>query len=234
MFVIIGRLAIAMSRHYWDEYLNFNLDKAILNSTLKFHQANISYRDIDVEELSDDDKMMWIECTLKECLYSDVMLKIYDYTEIKDGIKLIYDIMRKNYKDVEYKLSMPIMSIYNKEYGVESGHYSFNFGDMKLIKYKELSKIDEGINCKSDIVLGFFLSIEKAIVMYGGSGYEKALQQIGYISYRTYLDLKEQRICINKIYEQKQKFTHYVGLNVRRQLCTDIYQIRVHDIFYKG
>lgn len=218
---------IVMSKHYWDEYLNFNLDINELNRILKFHQSNICLFDIEQDILNNELKQEWIRTTISNVIFSDITLKKYNFSELKLHIKNIVEAITDIYNDIEKVLCMPILSIYNNNYDIEMGHYTFNLKDRILIKYKDIEKEEISNIEPKDIILSFFINIERAVLLYKGIGYFESILQVGFISQSVFHLLKKNGVSVSEIFIPKQTFTHLVGLNLRKQLCSKIYGIGI-------
>ncbi len=64
--------------------------------------------------------------------------------------------------------------------------------------------------------LSYFLSIEESIAAYGGIGYLKGIFQIGQISKDVEGGMENK--LLHNIFINSQKFTHEIGINLRKQL----------------
>lgn len=220
-----------MSKHYWDEYLNFNLDINELNRILKFHQSNVYLFDIEKDILNNELKQEWIRTTAGNVIFSDITVKSYSFFELPLFAKKIFEVINNIYNDIEKVLCMPVLSIYSNNCDIEMGHYTFNLKDRLLIKYKDIEK-EEISNIESeDVILSFFISIERGLLLYNGSGYFESILQVGFISKSIFNLLEKDGVSIYEIFIPKQTYTHLVGLNLRKQLCSKVYGIgRQNDI----
>lgn len=208
-----------MSRHYWDEYIKFFIDNNKLRNVLKFHQSNINLLELDGDVNAELNKKEWINIRKNRMIFSDISLKKYNHSELEKDLQELFLIFDSFTKNADFITTFPVLVIYKERSDIESGCYTFNLVDKCLIKYCEIEcsellniMIREGVSWS----LSYFLSIEESIAAYGGIGYLKGIFQIGQISKDVEGGMENK--LLHNIFINSQKFTHEIGINLRKQL----------------
>ena len=181
MFHIIGNCVIVMSKHYWDEYQNYFLDRNKMIEILKFYQKSVNVLPI-IENVKLE---QWKKNRFGKIHFSDIVIKKYYKEELSSGYRKIYDLLNDKCATTELPLYMPLMVIWGKSEAIEQGIYSFNFREGLLIKCADVegnqeykTVLSEGIKAE----IAFFLCLEDSVIAYGMGGFIKGILQIGEIS----------------------------------------------------
>lgn len=214
----IGGIVIVMSEYYWNEYVKYFIDEELYRDTLKYHQKTL-YKEKVVLPMISQKKELLQTYKVKT---SDIKYLEKPVSSLDTNIKRVFFSLKERYTNLDAIVSIPVIVITNKNMGIDAGAYSTEFTDGKLIPVKVFSEIELieiiKIFSEKDLIIAFFINIEQAIALYGKKGYCKGIEEIGYLSYSI---KKEFNVATDYVMIPEQKFTHDVGVNLRKCLFID-------------
>lgn len=182
--------------------MNNYIDKNI-NKILKFHQSSLNV-------VGYKDSIISYPPTI-----NDYFLEKYKIDTFQGIRAKLLNFLKNCLENLNPLITMPIIVI--------SGDvYSFDFLNNQLLKYKTTELIND-----AEISISLFLELEKSLLIYKNSAYQEGLLQIGGISQTITNFCKENNLNIIEKFIINQKFTHELGINLRKQLL-------IKNIFIKG
>lgn len=206
-----------MSNHYWNEYMNYYIQEDLFVNTLKYHQ-----RTCRKESFITNISPFVLEISgATEVKASDVKLDKINVEN--DYINSMAGWLKDEYRKMEIKVTFPIFVFLNKKYVSIPGIYSYNFSNNEFLLIGELkdsicNMVRANIYEKEkDMIISFFINIVQALVLYEAKGYIKGIEEIGYLCG----GLKNNFLEVDSIALPEQKFTHEVGINLKKGLLID-------------
>ena len=214
---IIGNCVIVMSKHYWDEYQNYYLDKRKVMEVLKFYNRSVSVLPV----IESEDLQQWKKFKEGKFRFSDIVLHKYDRDKLPEHYKRLYSVFYNKCSKVELPLYMPILVVLKDEEEIKKGIYSFDFKENLIIKYAEINEDEEYkkiINQGIDIEVALFLCLEDSIISYGTKGFIEGILQIGELSGK----IKEiYGVAEKKMFTSYISHAHSLGVNIQKLLLID-------------
>ena len=215
-----------MSEYYWNEYIKYFIDEELYRDTLKYHQRTL-YKDSGYLTMLSEKKSLLQAGRVKS---SDIKYMEKSVYALNARIRDMFFSLKEKYLDLDMMVSMPIIVIGNKKVGVDVGGYSLNFIDDTIVQIRSFSNSELKDILKNfqnqDLIVAFFLNIEQAIALYGKKGYCRGIEEIGYISYAM---KKKHNAFSECIAIPEQKFTHDVGVNLRKCLLIDYFSVSLRQ-----
>lgn len=208
-----------MSEYYWNEYIKYYIDEELLKDTLKYHQRSVS-KWVSNEKI---EKSRISLIRADELKVADVKIDIICNELLGKTTQGILSKLKNLYGSLNEKVSFPIMVLFGQSGEGESGVYSLDLSNNKILLLKKMDEEQKlkwkKVSMLGNVLICFLVDIEQAIALYGKKGYIKGIEEVGYLVNTMKHIFKNDYLLTLP----EQEFTHYIGINLKKCLLIDTF-----------
>lgn len=210
ILVTFGKCVIVMNKYYWNEYQSQFVDKEFEKKILKMYQFSLPKEEMKLEnykELVDFSRLN----------IPDIVMESYSVYSIESKELLnMFEDLKSFVKKNQMILCFPVIYINNFIGELKIGSYMFDVYNDRILQISNQEITDN--SWKSDIIVSWFLDLEKSLIIYGKSSLFNGIKHTMNIRELTYKRVSIQSISL---FRNHQRFVKDIGINPKLALLIE-------------
>ncbi|EPM8082994.1 hypothetical protein ACTRHI_002635 [Enterococcus faecium] len=199
-----------MNKYYWNEYQSQFVDKEFEKKILKMYQFSLPKEEMKLEnykELVDFSRLN----------IPDIVMESYSVYSIESKELLnMFEDLKSFVKKNQMILCFPVIYINNFIGELKIGSYMFDVYNDRILQISNQEITDN--SWKSDIIVSWFLDLEKSLIIYGKSSLFNGIKHTMNIRELTYKRVSIQSISL---FRNHQRFVKDIGINPKLALLIE-------------